>query len=99
MTPYELMIKTNHYLIKNGDLTTSQKHNIVCQLLSARSTLEQKERFYCSVKFPGNTDSNGRHMYPAFLFHRTTRERSIKQFSIKRQKHIYFPQICMSLKY
>ena len=67
MTPYELMIKTNHYLIKGGCLTTPQKQNIVCQLLTARSTLEQAERFYCGVKFPGNTDSSGRHMYPSFF--------------------------------
>ena len=29
MTPYEFMIKTNHYLIKGGDLTKPQKDKIV----------------------------------------------------------------------
>jgi len=66
MTSYEVMIKTNHHLIKGGDLTETQKQNIVNQFLSARSMKEQTERFYIGAKFPGNTDSNGRRMYPTF---------------------------------
>ena len=37
MTAYELMIKTNHHLIKGGTLTDAQKASIVRQLLAARS--------------------------------------------------------------
>lgn len=67
MTAYELMIKTNHYLIKGGDLNEAQKRNIVSQLLNAKSTPEQARRFYIGVKFPDNTDSSGRHMYPLYF--------------------------------
>jgi hypothetical protein len=67
MTTYELMIKTNHHLIKGGNFTDAQKQNIVKQLMSARSTPEQVERFYNGVKFPKNTDENGRRMYPVFF--------------------------------
>jgi hypothetical protein len=41
MTTYsvhELMLKTNHHLIKGGELTDAHKKNIVGQLLAARST-------------------------------------------------------------
>ena len=69
MTAYELMVKTNHYLITEPDklLTKVQKNNIVSQLMKARSTAEEAERFYTSVYFPGNTDSSGRRMYPVFF--------------------------------
>jgi hypothetical protein len=67
MTAYELMIITNHYLIKGGELTGPQKQNIVHQLLTARTTPEQAKRFYIGVKFPDNTDENGRQMYPLFF--------------------------------
>jgi hypothetical protein len=66
MTAYELMIKTNHHLIKGGQLTDRQKANIAGQLLSARSTAEQARRFYIGVKFPGNIDDGGRRMYPVY---------------------------------
>lgn len=66
MNAHELMVKTNHYLIKGGNLTAPQKANIVRRLLSARSTPEQAERFYRGVKYPGNTDREGRRMYPVF---------------------------------
>ncbi len=66
MTPHELMVKTNHYLIKGGELTVGQKANIVGQFLAARSTSEQAKRFYRSVKYPNNIDSDGRQMYPIF---------------------------------
>lgn len=71
MKPYELMIKTHHYLIKGGLFTESQKQNIVKQLLSAVSTNETAHRFYNGVKYPNNADcvSNdreGRQMYPVF---------------------------------
>ncbi|MDD4495418.1 MAG: hypothetical protein PHV32_13935 [Eubacteriales bacterium] len=66
MTSHELMGKTNHYLIKGGSLTDTQKANIVNQLLAAQSTSEQAARFYHGVKFPGNFDGDGRRMYPQF---------------------------------
>ena len=67
MTAYELMVKTNHYLIKGGELTDAQKTNIIRQLLAAKSTPQQAVRFYAGVRFPGNTDSSGRRMYPEFF--------------------------------
>lgn len=70
MTAYELMIKTNHYLIKNpaGDsLSPSQKRRIVTELLAARSTPEQCRQFYRGANFPNNRDAHGRRMYPEFF--------------------------------
>ena len=70
MTAYELMVKTNHYLIRNpseDSLSPSQKRRIVSELLAARSTPEQCRRFYLGVKFPDNRDSHGRRMYPDFF--------------------------------
>ena len=67
MSPYELMVKTNHHLIKGGALTDAQKRNVVSQLLAARTTPEQANRFYKGVKFSGNIDSKGRRMYPEFF--------------------------------
>ncbi len=70
MTAYELMIKTNHYLIKNpaeDSLSPAQKRQIVTELLAARSTPEQCRRFYMGVKFPNNRDAHGRRMYPEFF--------------------------------
>ncbi|MEA4823701.1 MAG: hypothetical protein VB111_06295 [Clostridiaceae bacterium] len=67
MTAYEWMIQTNHRLIEGDTLNDAHKRNIVLQLMSSRSTLEQAERFYIGVKFPGNTDAAGRQMYPAFF--------------------------------
>lgn len=66
MTAYELMVKTNHYLIKGGKLTDSQKANISNQFLSACSDDNTKQRFYNGVKFPNNTDKDSRRMYPEF---------------------------------
>jgi len=43
---YELMIKTNHHLIKGGELTDAQKGNITRQFLAARSK-EDVERWGC----------------------------------------------------
>ena len=68
MTAYELMIKTNHYLIKGGEFTEPQKSNIVRQLLAARSDEKTKQSFYKGVKYPGNVDKNGEgHMYPIYF--------------------------------
>jgi hypothetical protein len=67
MNAYELMVKTNHFLIKGGSLTDSQKDNIVGQLLSAQIKPEQAKRFYNIVKFPDNIDGEGRQMYPIFF--------------------------------
>lgn len=66
MTPYELMIKTNQYLIEGGELSPNQKDNITRQLLAARSSSEQAQSFYRGVKYPGNIDNTGRQMYPVF---------------------------------
>lgn len=66
MTAYEVMVKANHYLIKGGKLSDTHKANIVNQLLSARNTPKQANQFYASIKFPNNTDSSGRRMYPEF---------------------------------
>ncbi len=70
MTAYELMVKTNHYLIRNpseDSLSPAQKHRIVTELLAARSTPDQCRRFYLGVKFPNNRDAHGRRMYPEFF--------------------------------
>ena len=68
MTAYELMIKTNHHLIKDGALTESQKTNIVRQLFTARSDDWTMQSFYKGVKYPGNADKNGTgHMYPIYF--------------------------------
>lgn len=68
MTAHELVIKTNHYLIKGGELTDSQKANIVRRLLAAQSNERTKQSFYRGVKYPGNVDKNGSgHMYPEFF--------------------------------
>lgn len=70
MTAYDLMVKTNHYLIQNpaeDSLSPTQKRRIVTELLSARSTPDQRRRFYLGVKFPGNCDAHGRRMYPDFF--------------------------------
>jgi len=68
MTAYELMIKTNHYLIKGGDLTAAQKENIVRQLIAVQSDERTKQSFYKGVKYPGNADKNGTgHMYPMYF--------------------------------
>ena len=55
LTAYELMIKTNHYIIKGGELTEGQKVTVVRQLMAAKTTPEQANRFYLGVKFPNNT--------------------------------------------
>jgi len=46
MNTYELMLKTNHHLIKNGELTKAQKENIVSQFLSAKSDERAKQSFH-----------------------------------------------------
>jgi len=55
MTAYELMIKTNHHLIRGGELSAAQKAAIVPRLLAARSD-EQA--------IPNTFQSN---MYPAYF--------------------------------
>jgi hypothetical protein len=67
MNAHELMIKTNHHLIKGGELTGPQKANIAAQFLLARSGARIKQSFYKGVKYPGNTDGDGRRMYPVFF--------------------------------
>jgi hypothetical protein len=59
MTAYEVMVKTNHHIIKGGELTDAQKANIVRQLLAARSDERTKQSFYKGVKYQNNTDNAG----------------------------------------
>ena len=67
MNSYELMIKANHHLIKDGDLNDEHKYNIVSQLMAARSMSEQAKKYYVGVKYPNNIDKSGRRMYPIFF--------------------------------
>ena len=67
MTIYELMVKTNHYLIKGGILTDEQKKWIVQQILPSRSTYKEAQLFYQGVRYPNNMDREGRRMYPIFF--------------------------------
>jgi len=64
MNVHELMIKTNHHLIKGGELTGPQKANITRQLLAAQSEEQTKQSFYKGVKAE---QSDGRQMYPIFF--------------------------------
>jgi hypothetical protein len=59
MNAYEIMVKTNHHIIKGGDLTDAQKANIVRQLLSTRSDECTKQSFYKGVNYQNNTDDSG----------------------------------------
>lgn len=66
MTAYEIMIKTNHYLIKGGQLTENQKANLTNQLLSFNNTIDHIVKIYDGVKLSNNIIDNGRKMYPIF---------------------------------
>jgi len=72
MTAYDLMIKTNHHLIKGGDLTEPQKDNIVSKLLDAKSDERTKQSFYKGVNrgaavYTGSHDAGSAHMYPIYF--------------------------------
>jgi len=67
MTAYDLTIQTNRHLMQGGTLTGAQKASVARQLLAARSDERAKQNFYRGVRFPGNTDSGGRRMYPAYF--------------------------------
>ena len=68
MTPYELMIKTNRHLIRDGTFTDAQKANNVRQFLDAQSDDRTKQTFYRGVRYPGNADKNRTgHMYPIYF--------------------------------
>ncbi len=69
MTLYELMIRANHHLLcdRKPYLTDAQKIHIVKRFLSSQSSREDCERFWRSVRFPGNRDHAGRRMYPEFF--------------------------------
>ena len=45
MTAYDLMIKANHHLIRGGELTDTQKADIVHQLRAGRITDGGKRKF------------------------------------------------------
>jgi len=68
MTAHKLMVKTNHHLIKGGELTEPQKASIVRQLLDARSDERARQGFYKGVKYEENTDKDGdvTGTYPAY---------------------------------
>jgi len=71
MTAHELMVKTNHYLIKGGGLTAAQKANVVRRLLAARSPESAVQSFKAGVKAPEflrmrGQSSDTRVMYPLF---------------------------------
>ena len=68
MNLHELMIKTNHHLIKGGELTEPQKANVVRQFLDAQSEERTKQGFYKGVGYSDNIDSDGdiTGIYPAF---------------------------------
>ncbi|MFT3950755.1 MAG: hypothetical protein QM689_02115 [Oscillospiraceae bacterium] len=66
MQAYNLMIKTNHFLIKGGILTQQQKLRAAASFLSAVSTLQQAQRFYKGMRVPDNK-ADGREMYPVFF--------------------------------
>ena len=51
MTAYELMITTNHHLIRGGELTDAHKANIVRKLLAARVKIGSVPGFYDGVNF------------------------------------------------
>ena len=55
MTAYEIMIKTNHHIIKDGELTDTQKENIVQQLLAARTDEHDIHKFYEKMQSDGST--------------------------------------------
>lgn len=70
MTAHELMIKTNHYLIKGGQLTVPQKTNIVRQFLAVRSNEGVKQNFYRGVnsqEYLLEQSTDDRIMYPLFF--------------------------------
>jgi len=66
MMPYELMIKSNDFMIKGGTFTVAQKQNIVNRFLAVINNQNEADRFYRAVMFPGNIDGEGRRMYPLF---------------------------------
>ena len=66
MTAYELMIETNHRLIKGDEPTQVQKAEIISQLLSWRTSPMQARKFYNGVRLPDNIDAEGRRMYPMY---------------------------------
>lgn len=66
MTAYEIMIKTNHHLIKREQLTDAQKANIVNRLLSVKNTSDQLQQIYDGVK-SSNNGGTGRKLYPIFF--------------------------------
>ena len=63
MTSYELMIKTNHDLIKDRRLSNSQINTVVKQFLSDRNTAKQTSDIDRNIF--GNPDKNKK-MYPLF---------------------------------
>lgn len=72
MTVYELMIKTNYYLIKGGLLLETQKKTIINNLLTAKSNDNIIYNFKKSVKAPEyyrslNQSNDLRVMYPLFF--------------------------------
>ena len=67
MTAYELMIRTNHRMICDGDVPENEKSHIARRLLAARSSPVRIKRFYDDVRCSGKSDNeNSSRMYPKF---------------------------------
>lgn len=71
MTAYELMIKANHYLIKGGELSESQKINVTRSLLNAKNNEKTINNFKKGINAPEylhacNQSNDRRIMYPLF---------------------------------
>jgi len=60
MTAYDLMLKTNDYLIRGGELTEPQRANIVRQLLAARSSEQTRVSYDKAMR-------NDTGMYPRYF--------------------------------
>jgi hypothetical protein len=67
LSVYRAVIETDRRLIRGETLADTEKASLAKLFMAARSTDKQKRRFYEGVRFPGNTDASGRHMYPEFF--------------------------------
>jgi len=67
MTIYEVMLRTNHNIIKREFLSEKQKQNIVNMFLNSISTKDEALKFYKGVRFANNIDKEGRRMYPIYF--------------------------------
>jgi hypothetical protein len=66
MTTYDLMIKTNDYLLGGGCLSDGQKRKIVDQYMESICDPEKVSRFHRSVNAPSASNGDSRQMYPVY---------------------------------